>query len=188
MPDGAIPRRAASALGVSTGARSRASTRRAGASACRRRWRAPALRRRGLEPVERAQTLAGAFGDEAQERRRPGDRLVAVDQTVGGIAAEAGERGAVAEAAGRISGPHRHEDRPRRSAMGDRGEQCLQRRRVIGDAGRHPSGRRLARSSAGPGRRTARGTGAGAQTCHTSGEAHGQESRYMTLRKNIPLS
>jgi hypothetical protein len=38
-----------------------------------------------------------------QERERPGDRLVAADQAIGGIAAEGGEHGAVAEADGRMA-------------------------------------------------------------------------------------
>jgi hypothetical protein len=54
-----------------------------------------------------------------QERERPGDRLVAADEAVGGIAAEGGERGAVAEAHGRIGGPKRHDDCRGRSAAGE---------------------------------------------------------------------
>jgi hypothetical protein len=53
-----------------------------------------------------------------QECERSGDRLVAADQAVGGIAAEGGQCGAVAEA---DRGPPRHEDHPRRSAAD---EQC----------------------------------------------------------------
>ena len=67
----------------------------------------PALLCRSVEPVEFAQTHPRALGHEMEEGERPGDGHAPVDQAVGGIAAQGGERGAVAEAHGRVGGPDR---------------------------------------------------------------------------------
>ena len=71
----------------------------------------PALLCRSVEPVEFAQTHPRALGHEMEEGERPGDGHAPVDQAVGGIAAQGGERGAVAEAHGWVGGPDRQTSR-----------------------------------------------------------------------------
>ena len=113
---GATLSRAASALGVSAGARSSASS----ASGSRERLShaghdPPALLGGRFQPVEFAQPHPRAFGHEVEEGERPGDRAAAAGDAVGGVAAQAGQRVARGKPHGRIGGPDRQEDAARRS-------------------------------------------------------------------------
>ena len=108
----------------------------------------PALLGGGLEPVELAQSGAGALGDQVEKRERPGDRPVAAEQTIGGIAAQARQVVAIAEADGGIGRPDGEEHRAGDAGAGEqagRGEQRLGGRRGLGDAGLHPALRRMRR-------------------------------------------
>ena len=121
----------ASALGVSTGMRSSASS----ASGSRERLSTaghepPALLGGGFQPVEFAQTHPRALGHEVQEGERPGDRPAAAGDAVGGVAAQAGQCVASPKPDGRIGGPDREEDGAgwsRAAAPADGGEQRVQR-------------------------------------------------------------
>jgi hypothetical protein len=74
---------------------------------------------RGLEPVELAQARPRALGDQVQEGERPRDRPPAADQAVGGIAAQARQVVAIAEASGGIGRPDGEEYRAGDAGAGD---------------------------------------------------------------------
>jgi hypothetical protein len=108
---------AASAFGVSTG-RAQQCVQGVGQAgpAIAPGKQAPALLRRGLQPVQLAQALARAFGDQMQAGDGPGNCATPAGEAIGGIGAQRRQGVAVAGADRQVGAPERHEDAARCTA------------------------------------------------------------------------